>query len=93
MHSGSAPRVADFDSRFLSGGAGLPGRAGLRRVNEESQPIVLLVSGPPGIGKSRLRRALEIELSGLDGATTVMTARAEPLRREAALSLLALAII
>lgn len=56
---------------------------------DERRAVGALVLGPPGIGKSRLvaeaRRALALERSG----TRVLAGRAEPLRREVALSLMA----
>jgi len=56
---------------------------------DERRAIGALVIGPPGIGKSRLiseaRRALAIERT----STRVLAGRAEPLRRDVALSLMA----
>jgi tetratricopeptide (TPR) repeat protein len=67
-------------------------RAALRSVLEEARHAVLLVSGPPGIGKSRLRVAMEAELEGASEPIFTLGARAEPLRREAALSLVGTAL-
>ncbi len=67
-------------------------RAALRSVLEEARHAVLLVSGPPGIGKSRLRVAMEAELEGASEPVFTLGARAEPLRREAALALVGTAL-
>jgi predicted ATPase len=67
-------------------------RAGIRRVVEEQQHAVLLVSGPPGIGKTRLRREIEAHLTSLEEPAIVLGARAEPLRRESAVALIAAAL-
>ncbi|MFO0757865.1 MAG: protein kinase [Byssovorax sp.] len=62
-------------------------RAALRSVLEEARASVVLVGGPPGIGKSRLRVAMEGEIEGASEPIFALGARAEPLQREAALSL------
>ncbi|MCC7535437.1 MAG: protein kinase [Deltaproteobacteria bacterium] len=67
-------------------------REALETVVAERHPVCVLVSGPPGIGKSRLRDEME-NLSVVASADArVLVGRAEPLRRDLAFSLLGNAI-
>ncbi len=60
----------------------------LDRVLDEELATTVLVTGPPGIGKTRLRREMERLLEQDARTITVIAGRAEPLRREAAYALL-----
>jgi len=59
------------------------------RACDEHRAVAVLVTGPPGIGKTRLRREMERRLVGSDELVTILSGRAEPTRRDQALSLLA----
>ncbi len=60
----------------------------LQATLEEDRASVVLVSGPPGIGKSRLRRELQAMLRERAEPIAVLSARAEPQRRQLGLALL-----
>ncbi len=62
-------------------------RRSLGRVLDEAVPGVVLVTGPPGIGKSHLRRAIQRTMAEDGRPITVMSGRAESLRRDVALGL------
>lgn len=61
-------------------------------VLAERAPHVVLVTGPTGIGKTRLRRALEAKIAGTREAVTMLDASAEPLDRLSALAPFAAAL-
>ena len=67
-------------------------RAAVEMAFVDARPNLVLVSGPPGIGKSRLRRELRGIFEAWEPALRVFVARAEPLAKETALSLLRNAI-
>ncbi|MBI2893396.1 MAG: protein kinase [Deltaproteobacteria bacterium] len=56
-------------------------RATLRKVVERSQAAGVLLTGPPGIGKSRLRHAFELALEAMPEAILVLEARGEAHRK------------
>jgi tetratricopeptide (TPR) repeat protein len=67
-------------------------RQGIERALDERRAVVLLVSGPPGIGKSRLRRETARLAAAAAPNAWVLTGRGEPLRRETAFALAVSAI-
>ena len=54
-------------------------RDAITRVGDEQRAVVLLATGPPGVGKTRLRQAFGEQLSELVEGTRVLSVRAEPL--------------
>ncbi len=59
-----------------------------RRCIEEQRAVAVAITGPIGIGKSRLRRAME-EMLLRDDEVRILVSRANPMGRGAGLSLLA----
>jgi tetratricopeptide (TPR) repeat protein len=59
----------------------------------ESRAVAVLVTGPPGIGKTRLRHEMERIALQADPACRVLLARGEPLRRDTAFALALSAVL
>ena len=68
-------------------------RAGIEAALVDGRASAVLLLGPPGIGKSRLRREADAIAAELGQSPTVLMARGEPARREAALALLSAAVL
>ncbi|MCC6993519.1 MAG: protein kinase [Deltaproteobacteria bacterium] len=68
-------------------------RAGIEAALVDGRASAVLLVGPPGIGKSRLRREADSIAAELGQSPTVLMARGEPARREAALALLSAAVL
>jgi tetratricopeptide (TPR) repeat protein len=64
-------------------------RGAVDRVGRDSRHAVLLVVGPPGVGKTRLRAACEQEIERHAASFRVFAGRGEPLRRHDAFALAA----
>ena len=64
-------------------------QAALAAFPDEARPIVVWLTGPPGVGKSRLRAEVERWLRGRDEPPMVLSVRAESHRRDAALNVVA----
>ena len=64
-------------------------QAACRTVLDGRQSTVVLVSGPPGIGKSRLRLELERLLEYHNSELHILSAQAEPIHQEVSFSLVA----
>ncbi len=67
-------------------------RGALETVLHEGRSVVALVTGPVGVGKSRLRREFLRMLSAVDPSGVAFIARADTRRSETALSLMSAAI-
>jgi tetratricopeptide (TPR) repeat protein len=64
-------------------------RQALTRVVGEDCVQAVLITGPAGIGKSRIRHELDHLIDALDMEFMILSGRAEPLRKETAFALLA----
>ncbi|MBI5503126.1 MAG: protein kinase [Deltaproteobacteria bacterium] len=67
-------------------------RQAVERLLDERRAAALLVTGPPGIGKSRLRREAARLVAAAAPGAWVLAGRGEPLRRESAFALVLSAI-
>ncbi|MBI2893195.1 MAG: protein kinase [Deltaproteobacteria bacterium] len=67
-------------------------RFALSSALDDERAIAVLVTGPAGIGKTRLRREMERLILDAPSKVTTLIGRGEPIRRGAALSLFASAI-